>query len=167
MFDYLADAKNELEWNPKVELMQEITDGPIGVGTKFRAKWIKSRVVTMECTAYDRPSGWGYVNDGPVTVELTISLAGKGDGTKLTSGFEAHLHGGSRLSVPIFILAMGREESRSRQLLKRALDSRAMPSSDDDGFCPRWRISERRTDRRLPLENRPLADRFSFVGFRC
>lgn len=43
VFDYLSDPRNELHWNPKVQLMEKLTDGPIGVGTKFRAKWSKSK----------------------------------------------------------------------------------------------------------------------------
>ncbi|MEY2455013.1 MAG: hypothetical protein QOK06_107, partial [Acidimicrobiaceae bacterium] len=46
VFDYLSDPVNELEWNPKVEIMERLTVGPIGVGTRWRAKWSKSKVVT-------------------------------------------------------------------------------------------------------------------------
>ena len=38
-FDYLSDMRNELEWNPAVESVEKLTDGPVGVGTRFRAKW--------------------------------------------------------------------------------------------------------------------------------
>ena len=38
VFDYLVDLRNELEWNPDVESMKKLTDGPISVGTKFLAK---------------------------------------------------------------------------------------------------------------------------------
>lgn len=124
VFDYLSDPRSELEWNPKVEVMEKITDGPVAVGTKFRAKWTKSKLLTMECTKYDRPRSWCYVNDGPVTVELNISLAEKGDRTLLTSRFEAHPKGAFRVIFPIFMLMMRREEARNMQLLKRAVESR-------------------------------------------
>jgi uncharacterized protein YndB with AHSA1/START domain len=39
VFDYLSDPRSELEWNPKVRVMEKLTDGPIGVGTRSRAKW--------------------------------------------------------------------------------------------------------------------------------
>ncbi len=123
VFDYLADPRNELEWNPKVQLMEKLTDGPIGVGTKFRAKWTKSKVVAMECTKYDRPSGWCYVNGGPVAVELTASLDDHPDGTLLTTRFEANPRGAFRLVFPIFIAMMRREERRNMDLLKNALES--------------------------------------------
>lgn len=125
VFDYLSDPRSELEWNPKVEVMEKLTDGPLGVGTKFRAKWTKSKVVTMECTSYDRPRSWRYVNDGPVTVDLTISLADNADGTLLTSRFEARPHGVFRLVFPVFMAMMRREEARNMQLLKRAVEARS------------------------------------------
>jgi uncharacterized protein YndB with AHSA1/START domain len=124
VFDYLADPRNELEWNPKVEVMEKITDGPLGVGTQFRAKWTKSKLVTMECKKFDRPNGWVYVNDGPVTVELDITLSPSGAGTTLTSRFDARPHGAFRLIFPIFLVMMRREEARNMQLLKQAVEAR-------------------------------------------
>jgi uncharacterized protein YndB with AHSA1/START domain len=123
VFGYLADPRNELEWNPKVEVMEKITDGPVGLGTRFRAKWSKSKLVTMECTKYDPPNAWCYVNDGPVAVELNISLAAVDDGTRLTSRFEAHPKGAFRLIFPIFVMAMRREEARNMRLLKKAVEA--------------------------------------------
>lgn len=32
VFDALVDLRGELVWNPKVELMEKITDGPVGLG---------------------------------------------------------------------------------------------------------------------------------------
>lgn len=129
VFDYLSDPRSELEWNPKVEVMEKLSDGPLGVGTKFRAKWTKSKVVTMECTSYDRPRGWSYVNDGPVTVQLDIALVDHADGTLLTSRFDAHPHGLFRLVFPVFMAMMRREEARNMQLLKKAVESRSNPST--------------------------------------
>ena len=125
VFDYLSDPRNELEWNPKVEVMEKLTDGPLGVGSRFRAKWTKSKVVTMECTKYDRPHAWCYVNDGPITVELNIELSATGGlATLLNSRFEAHPHGAFRLIFPLFLIMIKREEARNMQLLRQALESR-------------------------------------------
>lgn len=38
-FDYLSDHRSELEWNPGIESIDKLTDGPVGLGTKYRAKW--------------------------------------------------------------------------------------------------------------------------------
>ena len=34
-FDYLSDHRNELEWNPGIESIGKLTDGPVGLGTKY------------------------------------------------------------------------------------------------------------------------------------
>ncbi len=39
-FEFLSDLRNELKWNPaECESVEKITDGPVGLGTRFRAKW--------------------------------------------------------------------------------------------------------------------------------
>jgi uncharacterized protein YndB with AHSA1/START domain len=123
VFDYLSDPRHELEWNPKVRVMEKLTDGPIGVGTRFRAKWTKSPVVAMECTRFDRPTAWCYVNDGPVGVELDAKLAAApSGGTVLTVRFDATPHGWMKLAFPIFLRAMRKEERRNMRLIKAQLE---------------------------------------------
>ena len=74
VFDYLVDLRHELEWNPDVVSMEKISEGPVGLGTTYRAKWRQSGTIVCECTRYDPPNGWTYVNGGPVAVTLDISL---------------------------------------------------------------------------------------------
>lgn len=54
-FDYLSDLRAELEWNPACKAMEKLTDGPVGVGTRYRAKWTGSPCIEVETLAYDRP----------------------------------------------------------------------------------------------------------------
>ena len=59
-FDYLSDHRNELEWNPGIESIDKLTDGPVGLGTKYLAKWKSApEAVEVETIAYDRPHGAG------------------------------------------------------------------------------------------------------------
>jgi hypothetical protein len=37
VFDHVADQRNEPIYNPRMLRSEKITDGPIGVGTRFRA----------------------------------------------------------------------------------------------------------------------------------
>jgi hypothetical protein len=37
VFDFVADQRNEPIYNPRMLQSEKITDGPIGVGTRFRA----------------------------------------------------------------------------------------------------------------------------------
>ncbi|MEY2468509.1 MAG: hypothetical protein QOF21_1207, partial [Actinomycetota bacterium] len=89
VFDYCVDLRNELKWNPGVEAMEKVTDGPVGLGTRYLAKWKQSKLINVECTAYDRPHTWTYLNGGPVEVALTIRLSPEGNGTRLDASFDA------------------------------------------------------------------------------
>ena len=71
VFDYLSDMGNEVRWNPDCIAMEQLTDGPVGVGTRFRAKWKQGPVVFTEVTAYERPSNWAYVNGGSIACDLS------------------------------------------------------------------------------------------------
>jgi hypothetical protein len=66
VFDYLVDMRNELHGNPDAQSMKKITDGPIGLGTKFLAKWKQSKLVEVECVEFDRPRSWSCHNGGPL-----------------------------------------------------------------------------------------------------
>jgi uncharacterized protein YndB with AHSA1/START domain len=127
VFDYLSDPRNELEWNPKVRVMEKLTHGPVGLGTRFRAKWTKSPVVTLECTKYERPDAWCYVNGGPISVELNAALDETVGATTLRTRFDATPHGFMKLLFPIFLISMRKEERRNMDLLKAAIEGRTTP----------------------------------------
>lgn len=124
VFDYLVDLRNELKWNPGVESMEKITDGPIGVGTRYRAKWKQSPTLVVECTKFDRPRGWSYRNGGPVSVDLDVAVVPHGHGSRLEARFAATPHGWMRLVFPAFLLVMKRQERTNMANLKRALEER-------------------------------------------
>jgi hypothetical protein len=58
VFDFVADERNEPRYNPRLLLAEQISPGPIGLGTRFRAEAAsRGRPVEMviEFTAYERP----------------------------------------------------------------------------------------------------------------
>ncbi len=123
VFDHLSDPRNELDWNPKVRLMEKLTDGPIGVGTRFRAKWTKSPVIELEITRYERPRGWSWRNGGPISVDLDIALEALGSATRLTSRFDAAAHGPMKLVFPLMLRALRKEERRNMELIKARVEA--------------------------------------------
>lgn len=123
-FDYLVDLRNELEWNPKVESMEKITNGPIGVGTTFSAKWKHSTQLEVKCTEFDRPQHWVYFNGGPVHVTLTARLQPEHEKTRLEVDFDARPNGMFRLIFPFFLLIMRRDERANMTHLRQALEAR-------------------------------------------
>ena len=41
VFDYPTGITTEVEWNPRTRRVEKLTPGPIGLGTRFGAEWIK------------------------------------------------------------------------------------------------------------------------------
>jgi uncharacterized protein YndB with AHSA1/START domain len=125
VFDYLVDLRSELEWNPGVVSMAKLTDGPVGIGTRYLAKWKQSKRIEVECVAFDRPHSWAYTNGGPVSVKFAVTLAPHPTGTRLVARFDARPNGWMRLAFPVFMLIMKRQERENMKNLKRTLEEPA------------------------------------------
>lgn len=125
VFDYLADQENEIDWNPDCLSVERLSDGPLGVGTRFRAKWQQGPPVETECTRFDRPRAWQYRNGGRVSVVLTVTLEPTpSGGTRMVSHGEWAPHGWFTLVFPVFIRIMRRGERRVVDHARRALEER-------------------------------------------
>src|SRR5674476_1506289 len=58
VFDFVADERNEPRFNPQMLRAEQITPGPIGLGTRFRAETAsRGRTIEMviEFTTFERP----------------------------------------------------------------------------------------------------------------
>jgi hypothetical protein len=130
-FDYLSDHRAELEWNPRCELMEKITDGPVGLGTKYRAKWKYSPHVEVETVIFDRPRAWTVHNDGAIEVTVTFRLEPVAEGTRLHVEFEPRPHSWFRLIFPLFLLAVRREEKANMTYVREALERRVQAPARD------------------------------------
>lgn len=58
VFNFVANEENEPQYNPHMRVAKKTTNGPIGVGTTFRAemtRWGRVVPMTIEFTEFDRP----------------------------------------------------------------------------------------------------------------
>ncbi len=125
VFDYLSDQGNEAQWNPDCLSMEKLTDGPVGVGTRFRAKWKQGPIVFTEVTAYDRPHSWTYENGGMISCILTVALeATASGGTRMTARGLWSGHGMARPFFPIFVRSMRKAEVQVAVNARRVLEER-------------------------------------------
>ena len=130
VFDYLVDLRHELEWNPDAQSMEKLSDGPIGVGTRYLAKWKQSSLIEVECIRFNRPRGWAYSNGGPVSVVFDVTLTPQESGTLLASRFEAQPNGLMKLFFPVFLQVLKRGEKQNMRCIKAALEQTGASHAD-------------------------------------
>jgi hypothetical protein len=104
--------------------MEKITEGPVGLGTKYRAKWKSSPSVELVTVRFDRPHTWTKHNRGAIEVTFTCRLEPVPEGTRLYAEFEPRPHGWLRLIFPLFLLAIRREEKANMTYLRETLERR-------------------------------------------
>jgi Polyketide cyclase / dehydrase and lipid transport len=61
VFDYLTDITKEVGWNPRTKRVEKLTPGPIGLGTRFGAEWIKGNPAAVEYVRFERPVAWASI----------------------------------------------------------------------------------------------------------
>jgi uncharacterized protein YndB with AHSA1/START domain len=128
VFDFVADEENEPRYNPQMRLAKKLTDGPIGVGTTFRAQMTgRGRVVpmTIRFTEFDRPrrlAEWVQMTTMVLTGGLTFEPL---DGaTRMRWSWNLEPHGTLRFMSPV-VAAMGRrQERRIWTSLKQLLEAK-------------------------------------------
>ena len=49
VFDYCSDHRHEPDWNPMMKRIDKLTEGPIGVGTRYSTEFVKGPPMVMEC----------------------------------------------------------------------------------------------------------------------
>jgi uncharacterized protein YndB with AHSA1/START domain len=127
-FAYLSDLRSELEWNPGCQRMEKLTDGPVGLGTRYRGKWKGGPTVELEIIDFDPPSTWAAHNPGAVEVTFRCRLEPLADGTRLSATFDARPHGWFRLVFPLFVVMIRRQEKQNMVHLREALERGARVS---------------------------------------
>ena len=146
VFDFVADERNEPMYNPSMQASEKVTDGPIGVGTRFRAT-IGSRPRPMgmdiEYTAFDRPRQIASTTrmttaDFTGTLTFTPTLVG----TRLRWSWDAQPKGATRLLAPVFAPIGARQERRMWTLLRDHLEEGHVASLLDR-YLPEFDVRER------------------------
>lgn len=57
----MTDITKEVEWNPRTRRVEKLTPGPIGLGTRFGAEWIKGNPAIVEYVGFERPMTWASI----------------------------------------------------------------------------------------------------------
>jgi uncharacterized protein YndB with AHSA1/START domain len=123
VFDYCTDLRREPEWNPRTRRIEKLTDGPIGLGTRFLGEWIRGDPMTIELVRFERPTAWASVGRSRRLVANSDGQVSKTpSGVRLTIRMELQPQGALRFLMPVLGMVMRRREQRNLRAIKAALE---------------------------------------------
>jgi uncharacterized membrane protein len=123
VFDYCTDLTREPEWNPKARRVEKVTDGPIGLGTRYEAEFLKGSPMTIELVRFERTVAWASAGRS-----RRLDAKGEGrvsateDGARLVMRMELRPKGTLRLLLPILGRFTHKQEERNLTAIKQALE---------------------------------------------
>ena len=130
VFEFCGDLRSELEWNPKAKYVEKLTDGPVGVGTRYRAQWANSGPTTVEVVQFDRPHRWETTATARgMSIRFRGTVSDAGPGARYTASLELHPEGLAWLVAPLALLAMRRQDQQHMRRIREALESSTVRSA--------------------------------------
>jgi len=131
VFDFVADERNEPKYNPQMTSAEKVTEGPIGVGTKFHFVMTgvgRGAVNTVELTEFDRPHRLGSATHiSSMDINGTLLFEAQGQGTKMTWIWNLEPRGFYKLLGPIMRRFGERQELANWTGLKKVMEARPQP----------------------------------------
>ena len=131
VFDFVADERNEPRFNPQMLRAEQVSPGPIGLGTRFRAEVAnRGRPVEMviEFTDFERPrrlSSWTRMS--AMDIRGTLTFDPIPEGTRMRWHWELAPRGLVRLLTPLVARMGRRQEEAIWAGLKRCLEEQETP----------------------------------------
>jgi len=116
VFDVVADQTNEPLYNPAMTASHRLDDGPIGVGTRFRATVLtrgKPQEVEIEITGFERPGEMASRSVmGRSTVTGRLRFDPIASGTRLNWDWDVRVGGVAQVLGPL-VGVIGRRQERA------------------------------------------------------
>jgi carbon monoxide dehydrogenase subunit G len=129
VFDFIADVRNEPDWNPVIKSATLVSSQPIGTGTRFDVVRKGSGLSRMTVTTFERPSDLviqSTFRGGEYT--YTAHLEPKDSGTHLHERVEMNLKGPMKLLASMIQKRLAREVPETAERMKRAVESLPQPA---------------------------------------
>jgi accessory colonization factor AcfC len=124
VFDFCSDLRNEPVWNPTLEYVEKLTGGPVGVGTRYAAKWSNTGRVIVEVVGFDPPRLWETRSRaGGLTITAQGRLSDLAPGTRYETTVGVEARGLAHLYAPLAVMAMRRREPKNLQHIKDTLEA--------------------------------------------
>ena len=131
VFDFLADGRNEPQYNPHMLRAEQTSAGPVGPGTQFRTEVTnngRSMEMIYEITVYERPQRLaGRTIKGPIDVQSTETFDSVPGGTHFRWVMELEARGIFKLMSPLVARRMGRNLDTLLTNIKHLLEAQETP----------------------------------------
>ena len=133
VFDFIADERNELRYNPRMLRVEKLTAGAVGPGTRFRAETRTGRKnadMTIELTTYERPNRLGSSTHlATMEIDGMLTFDAAPGGTRMHWSWNLQPRGFLKLLTPI-VARIGRRQERTIWTnLKQFLEEEATPDA--------------------------------------
>ena len=128
VFDYLTDPAHLAEWQTSKTHVEQVTPGPVGLGTRVRERTKPPRAKEfeqlVEFTTFDRPRRVHvHVVEGPYPVDGTWDFTAEDGGTRVDFAAEGPLRGPMKLLQPVFRRVMARQFAGYHDHLRRNVEA--------------------------------------------
>ena len=128
IFDYLTDPSKLADWQTSNTSVEQLTDGPPGLGARFRERTEppvgKEFVQITEFTELDRPRRLRvYIVEAPQPIDGTWTFEADRDGTLVSFTAEGELRGLMRFLEPLVKLLIARRFAAYHRNLRRNVES--------------------------------------------
>jgi uncharacterized protein YndB with AHSA1/START domain len=134
VFDYCSDPANEPQWNVKMKGVQKLTEGPFGIGTRYRMEFVSGPPVTSECVRLERPNVWEMLGGSRV---MRSGWRGRvlpsPAGARLVLRMEIELRGLLALGTPLLRRRMRPELERDIATIRATLERAGGPPERPPG----------------------------------
>ncbi len=131
VFDYVADQRNEPQYNPRMVRAEKVTEGPVGEGTIFDCAVAfagGSAGMRVACTAYERPAFFASTARTRLA-EFTVTLTFEAvpGGTRMRWSEQVWPRGALKPLAPVIRAIGRRQETAIWTSMKRHLEGTAAP----------------------------------------
>jgi uncharacterized membrane protein len=137
VFDFVADARNEPRYNPRMARVEKLSPGPIGCGSRFRAEaasWPRTVGMTIQYTTYERPRRLASsIRMAAADIQGSLTFDPIAGATRMRWSWEVKLRGRYRLVAPLVAYLGRRGEQATRAGLKRFLEGQQTVATEATG----------------------------------
>ena len=133
VFDFVADERNEPRYNTQMRRAEKISEGPIGLGTQYRAEVMRGRQavpMVIEVTGYERPRMLASTTRmSSMDIRYALTFAPVSEGTRMGWVGDVQPKGLLRLMSPVVVWMGRRQERRIWTSLKQFLETPGAPGA--------------------------------------